>query len=201
MKYDSARHRRRSIRLKGYDYKAPGAYFITICTHQRERLFGEVVDGEMQLNRLGERVHACWLQLPNHFSRLQLDAYVVMPNHIHGILMLTDPSDGDCRGDAFDHKFSGLTKTCFPNASPLRDSCNDHGDRPNGTRPGSISAIVQNFKSISTRRINQIRHTPGTPIWQRNFYEHVVRNNTSMQVIRRYIQNNPASWKNDSLHS
>lgn len=194
MSYDPARHHRKSIRLKGYDYTAAGDYFVTICTHHRECLFGEVVDGEMQLNRFGERVRACWLQLPNHFPRLQLDAYVVMPNHVHGILVLINLPDIR-RGEAFGHDLSGSAKTLSPNASPLRTG------RPNGTQSGSMGAIVQNFKSVSTRRINQMRCTPGTTIWQRNFHEHIIRNDRAMHNIQRYIHNNPAAWQRDSLRS
>jgi REP element-mobilizing transposase RayT len=89
MKYDPQKHHGRSIRLKGHDYTSPGAYFITICTHQRQCLFGEIIDGEMQLNEFGKWVDACWKRLPTHFPHLQLDRFVVMPNHIHGILTLT----------------------------------------------------------------------------------------------------------------
>lgn len=137
MKYNPDNHHRRSIRLKGYDYSSPGAYFITICTHQRECLFGEIVDGEMRLNELGKITQSHWQRLPLHFT-VELDALIVMPNHLHGILLLGDKLG---RGEAFGQEFSPDSTILLPNASPLQ---------PNGTKPGSIGAIIQNFKSIST---------------------------------------------------
>jgi hypothetical protein len=91
VKYNPDKHHRKSIRLKGYDYASPGAYFITLCTHQRQCLFGAVVDGEMQLNAVGQMANACWQRLPSSFPHLVLDALIVMPNHVHGILILTNP--------------------------------------------------------------------------------------------------------------
>jgi len=197
MKYDPAKHHRRSIRLSGYDYTSPGAYFITICTYHRERLFGEITNGTMQLNPLGDRVQACWLSLPRQFSRLRLDEYVVMPDHFHGILVLTEKP---CRGEAFANNVSFNTERCRSNASPPNatdtDMVGNRGDRPIGTQSGSIGAIIQNFKSVSTRRINQIRHTPGIPVWQRSFYDRIIRDDGSMQHIRYYIQTNPSVWQN-----
>ena len=126
MKYDPQKHHRRSIRLKGHDYTSPGTYFITICTHQRQCLFGEIVDGEMQLNEFGKWVDACWQRLPTHFPHLQLDRFVVMPNHIHGILTLTHnpnehtPSNG--RGAAFGKPSMQLSPISRPNATPGSES-------------------------------------------------------------------------------
>jgi putative transposase len=94
MAYDPEKHHRRSIRLKGYDYTQPGAYFITICTHGRECLFGEIIDGEMHLNEAGQIVVQTWQDLPNHVPNVQLDAFVVMPNHVHGIIIITDRTGG-----------------------------------------------------------------------------------------------------------
>jgi putative transposase len=94
MTYDPEKHHRRSIRLKGYDYTQPGAYFITICTQGRECLFGEIIDGEMHLNEAGQIVVQTWQDLPNHISNVQLDAFVVMPNHVHGIIIITDRAGG-----------------------------------------------------------------------------------------------------------
>jgi REP element-mobilizing transposase RayT len=173
--------------LQGYDYASPGAYFVTICTHQRQCLFGAVVEGELRLNAFGQMVNACWQRLPFHFPHLNLDAFVTMPNHVHGILILTDSG----RGEAFGTERVGQSENHCSNASPLR---------PRGTTPGSIGAIVQNFKSVSAQRMNR-RCQPNTiKIWQRNYYEHIVRNEISLQHLRQYIQNNPLSWKEDQLH-
>ncbi|MEO1522737.1 MAG: hypothetical protein AAFU78_18425, partial [Cyanobacteria bacterium J06633_2] len=97
MAFNPEHHHRRSIRLKGYDYSSPGAYFITICTYQRQCLFGEIIDRKMHLNTFGHIAAACWNEIPNHFRQTILDSYVIMPNHVHGILVITDKS---CRGIA-----------------------------------------------------------------------------------------------------
>lgn len=189
MKYNPTKHHRRSIRLKEYDYTAAGAYFITICTHQRQCLFGEIIDGVMQLNATGLCVEACWQSLPRHFETLELDAFVIMPNHLHGILLL----DGDIgRGKAFGQKALRSYRNLEPNASPLQ---------PHGTQSGSVGAIIQNFKSVSTRKINRINHRNGKTIWQRNYYECIIRDESALQAIRQYIRNNPLSWELDRLHS
>ncbi|WNZ26256.1 transposase [Leptolyngbya sp. NK1-12] len=186
--YDPQKHHRRSIRLKGYDYTTAGAYFITLCTHQRECLFGTIEDGQMQLSLLGQIVQSCWLRLPQHFQSVELDAFVVMPNHVHGIIWL---GGMDCRGEAFAPRLIASSQDIHTNASP---------PPKDGTQPGSIGAIVQNFKSVSTRRINQLRKTAGRPVWQRNYYERIIRDQRALQNIRRYIQNNPLSWWQDQLH-
>ena len=199
------KHERRSIRLKGYDYAEPGAYFVTVCTRDRACLFGHVVNGEMHLNEAGEIAQRCWEDIPTHFPSVELDAFVIMPNHVHGIVVITDTpqttcaakttgsiSRGSeivipCKGEASDSRGSSLGVT---DASPLRQ-------RPNGTQPGSLSAIMQNFKSISTRRMNAARGAPGTPVWLRNYYEHVVRNEQELTAFREYILANPARWDDD----
>jgi len=222
-----AKRNRRSIRLKGYDYAASGAYFITICTHHRERLFGEIIDGEMRLNPLGQLIDASWQRLSLHFPNLILDAFVVMPNHIHGILVLTRSG----RGAALDQNLELVTDDSHANATPNPDHNFDRNTTPNPTnhcelgvalgqgtvnsnsnqlpnaaplRPrlvsGSVGAIVLNFKSVTTRSINRIRKSPGCPVWQRNYYEHIIRNEASWQLIREYIDNNPRSWQEDQLH-
>ena len=179
--YDPDKHHRRSIRLRGYDYARPGAYFVTICTRERECLFGDVVDGAMILNESGRVVESCWQILPRHFPHVRLDAFVVMPNHVHGLIVLTDfPSRP---------RLGGRGEALAANASPLQ-----------GTKPGSLGAIVQNFKSVTTRKINPIRGTPGMPLWQRNYYEHIIRNEDEWNEIRTYIAENPLRWELDENH-
>mgnify|MGYP005856786213 CR=1 FL=1 len=165
---------RRSIRLEGYDYRWPGAYFITICTKRRVCLFGEVVAGEMHLNEVGRTVEGCWLRIPDHFPGVELDAFVVMPNHVHGILVITGSWD----------------VPWGTHASPLRT-------HPTGPQARSIGAIMGSFKSATTRCINKHRATPGARIWQRNYYEHVIRDQQSLERLRQYIQDNPARWELD----
>lgn len=186
--YNPDKHHRRSIRLKNYDYTTAGAYFITICTHQRECLLGTIEDGKMRLSLFGECVQSHWLNLPKHHPHLQLDDFIVMPNHLHGILWLGGMV---CKGEAFAPRLTPLGVHTNANASPLP---------ADGTQPGSIGAIVQNFKSVSTRRVNQLRKTAGVPIWHRNYYEHIIRDERALHNIRQYIQNNPLSWWQDQLH-
>lgn len=160
------RHRR-SIRLRGYDYRQMGAYYVTLCTYQKYCWFGEIVDGVMSPNTMGSIVEAIWNNLPSHFPFLELDAFVLMPNHLHGILVIADDR-------------------------PLSPSSNSL----NGTVSGSLGAIVQNLKSVSTRRTNRVTGNRGT-IWQRNYYEHIIRTDRAYENIRRYIIENPQRWHED----
>ena len=188
MPYYSFKHHRRSIRLRGYDYTQAGAYFVTLLAHNRECLFGDVVDGEMRVNALGQIVAECWEALPAHFSNVELDGFVVMPNHTHGVIVIV--SDAPPRkGEAL----FGLPSRP-KSASPLQPV---QPQPPRGTQSGSIGAIIQNFKSVSTRKINQSRNAVGAPVWHRNYYEHIIRSEKSLEAIRRYIENNPANWAQD----
>ena len=176
--YDPDRHYRRSIRLKGYDYTQPGAYFVTICTHQRTPLFGQVVDGEMILNAFGEIVREEWFKTAQIRPYVELydDEFIVMPNHIHGIIrIVADP-------------------TAVVGARRRRAPTVEQFGKP---VPGSIPTIVRAFKSAVTKRINQLRGTPGAPVWQRNYYEHIIRTERTLIAIRRYIIENPARWSLD----
>jgi putative transposase len=168
-----AKHHRRSIRLKGYDYSQTGAYFITICTHNQEFLFGEVVNGEMQSNEIGTMVADEWTRSARIRQEIVLDEFVIMPNHIHGIVHVGATEVGVIRS-------VGAT-----GRSPL----------PRGPAPKSIGAFVAGFKSAATRRINELKRTPGIPVWQRNYWEHVVRSDDSLNLIWEYIVNNPLRWQ------
>ena len=171
-------YHRRSIRLRDYDYSRDGAYFITICTYRRECLFGDVIDGEMIPNTIGCIVEEEWLRSPMVRSYVRLDSFVVMPNHMHGIIILTGDNVGATRPVA-----------------PTTHTSPSH--RPKGPTPHSIGAIMAQFKSICTRRINRIRRTPGAPLWQRNYYEHIIRDEAALNHIRHYTQANPARWSED----
>lgn len=182
MQYDPNLHHRRSIRLAGYDYTQAGAYFITLNAWGREPIFGEVVGNTVRLSRFGEILRDYWLKLPEVFP-VDLDAWVIMPDHLHGVIILY--GKGEASG-GLDHGF--LAGHPAPDASPL------HRGRPHGTHPDSLGAVVQNFKSITTRKINQQRGTPGETVWQRNYYEHVVRDEGELERIRGYIGANPDRW-------
>ena len=192
--------RRRSIRLLGYDYTQPGAYFVTICAHERQHLFGEVVDGQMRLSSAGRVVDWYWRRLPQHFPHVRLGAHMVMPNHAHVILWIVDavgathsPTISGQMVNAVPTDGPDQTQRVLGNApSPLR---------PNGPAPGSVGAIIGNFKSVTTRRINKMNHTPGDPVWQRNFYERIVRNERALHAIRQYIADNPARWHLDRYNA
>lgn len=196
MKYDPTKHHRRSIRLKGYDYTQPGTYFITICTHHQQCLFGELVESKMQLNQFGQIVRSHWLKLPKYHPHLQLDVFVVMPNHIHGILALTNDV-----GEGFGNNLSDLSDDSVGAGfgNDLSDLTNKSAAKPAPTNHG-IPEIVRGFKTFSSRQINQVRRTSGVPVWQRNYYEHIIRDETALHTIRHYIQTNPANWKVDRLY-
>ena len=166
-------HYPRSIRLKGYDYAQAGAYFVTICTHRQDCLLGEIVDEEMMLSAYGEVAKTCFDEIPQHFPHAEVDAFVIMPNHLHGIIVITHGSDVEAQ-----------------HAAPLREPVD-------GPTPGSLSTIVRSFKSASTKRINELRGEPRVPVWQRNYYEHVVRNDRDLDRIREYITTNPLKWALD----
>ncbi|GIV55247.1 MAG: hypothetical protein KatS3mg040_0015 [Candidatus Kapaibacterium sp.] len=187
MTYDPEQHHRRSIRLPGYDYVQAGGYFITICTHDRTNMFGEVVDGEMQVNAVGEVVCEEWFRTAQirPYVRLYDDEFVVMPNHIHGIIWIINDDVGATRRVAPTRRVAhrvGATHRVAPT------------DPPRGPASGSIGAIVGQFKSITTKRINALRGTPGAPVWQRNYYEHIIRTEDALQRIRQYIVTNPLRW-------
>lgn len=154
--HDPEKHHRRSIRLKGYDYSQSGAYFLTICTYNREPTFGEIEHGKMELNVYGRIVSARWYNLPRYHVHIELSAFAAMPNHIHGIMVI---------GSGVKH------------------------------RP--ISEIVRGFKTFSSRRINEVRGTPGISVWQRNYWEHVIRDQDSFNRIHDYIMTNPLRWHLD----
>ena len=169
MRYDPTKHHRRSIRLSGYDYAEEGAYFVTVVTHQRECLFGGIADGEMRIDRYGEVVRDEWLRSVQIRREIELDAFVVMPNHLHGIVVIRDVGA---------HGRAPL---------PLAPH------RP----PRSLGSFVAGFKSAVTKRINRIRGTPGLPVWQRNYYEHIVRDERELDRVRQYIAENPLRWDQD----
>lgn len=160
MPYNPDRPRRNSLRLKGYDYTQPGAYFVTLCTKNRECLFGKIVGGIAQLNEYGNIVVQSWQWLEQQYSYVELDAWVVMPNHLHGIIIITDTSSNMKR------------KT--------------------------LGRLVGAFKTVSAKKINQSRQTPGFPVWQRDFYDRINRNDRSLERTRQYIVDNPLKWHEDA---
>ncbi len=165
--------RRRSIRLREHDYASAGAYFVTICAWRKELLFAD--------ERFAQAVVGCWDAIPGHFPAADVDELVVMPNHVHGIVWIT-------RDEIAWRGVVGAR-----HASPLQAS----RPTPGGPCPGSLGAIVGSFKSAVTKRINDLRDTPGTPVWQRNYYERVIRDERELSAVREYIAVNPLKWRLD----
>ena len=187
MKYNPEKHHRRSIRLKNYDYASSGAYFVTIVTHGRQCLFGQIVDGQMRLNEWGAIAERCWMEIPQHYPYVILDAFVIMPNHVHGIIILNENNfNGSIVGAIGANNHSPFVGA--KNFSPLQN------DRPRGTSQ-TIGSIVRGFKIGVTKWFRQ--HTDIYNVWQRNYYEHIIRNDMELQRIREYIVNNPTNWRND----
>jgi REP element-mobilizing transposase RayT len=187
MTYNPEIHHRRSVRLKNYDYSQAGAYFLTLCTHNRECLFGQIQDGEMYENAYAKIVREEWVRSANIRQEIILDVFVIMPNHFHAIVSIPAVgATGRSPGNPPIFRYHRAT-----GRSPLR---------PHGPKSKSIGALVAGFKSVVTKRINEIRHTPSLKIWQRNYYEHIIRNEESFCEIAEYIVNNPVKWTEDKLY-
>jgi putative transposase len=184
MTYDPAEHHRRSIRLQGYDYAQPGAYFITLCVQNREGALGEIVDGTMRLNAVGVMAQTEWQDLPKRFPGVTLDAFTFMPNHMHGIVIIQASEDASVRAGLVPALAGASTRDAPTNA---------------------LGNIMGAFKSITTHAyIVGVRQSDWPPFfgkfWQRNYYEHIVRDEGDLARIRVYVQNNPAQWALDQLH-
>ncbi len=162
-------HSRKSIRLKGYDYSQTGAYFVTICAHNRECLFGEVVNGIMNQNKYGGIVEKELLKSNDIRKEICINEYIIMPNHVHMIVYIVETNG--------------------------RSSLQQHSTFR--MKPKSLSSFMAGFKSKVTKRFNMMRKTPGIPVWQRNYYEHIIRNEDGLNRIREYIINNPIQWQFD----
>jgi len=189
-KYDPSKHHRRSIRLNGYDYSQAGAYYVTIVVHHRECLFGEVVNGEMKLNRYGEIVEHAWFDLPRHYRHIALGAFIIMPNHAHGIIVIYD----DRRGGSL----SGVNHVPGMAIAGKTDLPENPETRPyKPIKRHALSEIVRAFKSFSAKRINILRKMQGIPVWQRNYYEHIIRNEQDLKNKSDYILSNPILWDED----
>ncbi|GAP18498.1 transposase [Levilinea saccharolytica] len=183
-------HRRRSIRLPGYDYTRAGAYFVTIKAHGHETSLGEIHDGGMHLNEYGKIVEHAWQDLPVHYAQVELGTFCIMPDHVHGIILLHNVDDVVVGAGAV-VVGAGLR----PAPTPTTHTTPTPTDPiPTNPRIYPLSEIVRAFKSFSARRINAVRQAPGTPVWQRNYYEHIIRSEQEYQQIHQYIQANPANW-------
>jgi REP element-mobilizing transposase RayT len=165
----------RSVRLRAFDYSQLGSYFITIQTHRSKHILGKIILGQMKLNRIGQAISECWMGIPNHFPGIELEEYVVMPNHLHGIVMI---------------------RARARHAVPLQTRT-EHAEAFSQPRPASIPTMVRSFKSAATQYVRKALGQPKMQIWQRNYFERIIRSPREFQKIRKYITLNPARWEFD----
>lgn len=181
MNCDPKKHHRSSIRLKDYDYSTAGAYFVTICTFKRACIFGKILDGEMRMNGVGHVVKKWSLKLGDKFPSVETDAYIIMPSHMHGIVRIV-----------------GGDPCVRPDSGTAMEALHEEGARVGAPLP----RIVQWFKTMTANQYLRLVKNPRRMsfpgrLWQRNYYEHVIRNETDLNAIRQYIEANPSRWQDD----
>jgi REP-associated tyrosine transposase len=176
---DSQLPDRRSTRWRGYDYSSRGIYFVTICAFKRRAIFGSISSGALVPSLAGRIASEIWFDLPNHHVGLELDAFVVMPNHVHGILLLCSPKSAGAI-----QKAEGGDAVVGAGLRPAR-------------RGANLSEIIRAFKTFSALKINSVRGTKGQEVWQRSYFERVVRDGKEMEKVQRYIGENPMRWEFD----
>ncbi len=180
MKPESSTYHRRSIRLKGYDYSSAGAYFVTVCTENRECLFGQALGEEIRISEMGVIGQAEWIRTPEIRNSVLIDEFILMPNHLHGILFLREWDD--------------VGAHCNVPLLPDTPQIEQFGK----STVNSIPTIIKLFKSTVTKQINELRGTPGQSVWRRNYFERVIRDEDELNGIRDYIIYNPLKWVDDS---
>jgi len=218
MKYDPKKHHRKSTRLQGWDYSHPGAYFVTVCVQHRLCLFGKVRDGEMIVNEAGNMVNRIWKEIPLHYEGIDIDEYIVMPNHVHGIIIIENDhvgaspcgrpmGDVDEEKSDFSHERSVMAPPCgrplegMRDVNPNTETGQAQGPAPTGHRL-TLGDIVGRFGTLTMTRYikgvktKQWRPFPGK-LWQRNFHDRIIRNEKELNAIREYIINNPLKWDLD----
>ncbi len=173
--------RRKSRRFKDHDYSHPGAYFFTICTENKECIFGEVIGGITYLNQFGEIAKEEWLKSADIRREIDFDEWIIMPNHLHGIIFINDFY-------FWDRQLSGKDNSVLIGKSKLI------------RLPKSLSTFVSGFKAAVSRRINDLRSTPGATVWQNNYNDHVIRDKEDLETKRNYIIENPMRWWEDRLN-
>ena len=205
MSYNPEIHHRRTIRLKDYDYSSSGAYFITICVDKRECLFGEIINGIMNLSEIGKIANNNWLEIPEHSQNVELGEFVIMPNHLHGIIILNGLKEEDAEKE--DVKYYVPTdhekQTLNPNDNVRRDvllnvqdkNKNEHFSKLSPAK-NTISIIIRSFKASVTHWCRKNNHEYFK--WQKNYHEHVIRSENSLNAISKYIIENPLKWDIDN---
>ena len=179
--------RRRSVRLRGFDYSSRGFFFVTICTAEKKATLGKIIDYKPELTAIGEIVEKCWLSIPEHFPNVYLDEWVIMPNHLHGIIVIKYPKgyDPERRG------------TACRAPTPVRQALEGFG-KPT---EASLPTIIRSFKSAATKKVREEFGNRIYKLWQRSYYEHIIRDEDSFNKIRNYIWENPIQWWNDEYYS
>jgi|SRR6185369_6962086 len=180
MTYNPDIHHRNSVRLRSYDYSSDGAYFITICTFQKEPILADIVNGAAHLKSPGEIVQEEWLKSAQIRPEIDLDEFIIMPNHLHGIVFINDPVGAHgMRPESGGFEMRAHSRT------PLHRAAK------------SLGSFIAGFKSACTKRINEARNTAGVSVWQRNFHERIIRNDEELHSLRNYILTNPVRWEGD----
>ena len=187
------KYRIKSARLAGWDYGHNGAYFVTICTAHRHHYFGEIIHDKMILNELGQTAHSYWLEIPNHFPFVRLGNHVIMPNHVHGIIIIDKPY---CRDVACNVSTNNKCNVSTNNACSTK-SISSSFRQSISPKKGSLATIIRSYKSAVTRHVRKIHADFG---WQTRFHDHIIRDSKNYQKISHYIESNPQLWKQDKFY-
>ncbi len=183
---------RDQLRLPGYDYSRPGLYFVTMCVSRREHMFGEVVDGKMILNAMGDIVSRVWFDLPNHYGNIALDEFIIMPNHVHGIIRILDSHN------AYTNAVVRAGLKPAPTATDLQPAPTNANADTIHIKNHPLTEIIRGFKTFSSREINKTVAS-GYFCWHRSFHERIIRDIGELDRIRSYIQHNPVNWLQDAF--
>jgi putative transposase len=167
MSFDPAIHHRHAMRLKGYDYSQSGYYFVNICTRNAMCILGEIQNATIRLSPLGRIVQGCWNEIPSHYTRVRLESFQIMPNHIHAIIGIQEPGRDAAR--------------------PVPTEVNH--------RKGILGNIVGSFKAAATKAVHEAGHFVGRTIWQSRFYDHIIRDDVAFYFVQQYIELNPLMWE------
>ncbi len=203
--YQGEQYYKGSLRLPEYDYSQNGAYFVTLVAYKRQHLFGKMIQGEMKLSEIGKLIYGTWQEIPTHFYNVTNDYFIVMPNHMHGIVIIDydPPTIVDAthashlqQGERKEQRLHQCKGGRLKNDSLVESSEKQY---PKGPAPGSLGAIIGSFKSAASKRIHEIDGYQGCKIWQRNYYEHVIRDEEELQRMADYIESNPMNWVDDAI--
>ena len=209
MKYNPLIHHRRSIRLKGYDYSKAGAYFITICCDDRLHRFGKILDHKMILHQLGTIAYNEWISLSERFSNFELDVFQIMPNHMHGIIVLKDIDlDKTLRAMvAVAQDENEVNRAIAEEEDKVNRATAEEEDKVNRATarvaPTTIADVVGAYKSIVSNeclKLYKLQNKQMGKLWERNYYEHIIRDENAYINISNYIINNPNKWDEDKFH-